>query len=76
MPDDELIIDCRRLPGMGDNIRMRLSGPGIETWEDAMPEQVKKILGSRWACKLRVRVAGGQAEILGEAFDGKQDTVG
>ncbi|HVS72220.1 MAG TPA: hypothetical protein VHQ47_13270 [Phycisphaerae bacterium] len=64
----EIIIDCRRLPSMGDQpVRMQLSGEGIETWEDVMPEQIRKILNGRWNCKLRVKVSGGSAEVLGEA---------
>ncbi|HVX85454.1 MAG TPA: hypothetical protein VH253_11785 [Phycisphaerae bacterium] len=64
----ELIIDCRRLPSMGDQpLRMVLSGEGIETWEDVMPEQIRKVLNGRWSCKLRVKVSGGNAEVLGEA---------
>ena len=53
---------------------MRLSGEGIEAWEDVMPEQIKRILNGRWSCKLRVKVSAGEAEVLGEAVgDGPEE---
>lgn len=70
----EVVVHCQRLPSMGDGpVRMRLSGGGIETWEDVMPPQIERILNGRWHCKLRVKVAGGGAEVLGEAADPEEE---
>ncbi len=72
--DKPLIIDCRRLPSIGNAPpRMQLSGEGIEAWEDTIPPQIEKILNGRWSCKLLIRTSGGNAEVVGEAPPEEED---